>query len=920
MDHRDRALWEQLSPLIDEVLELQPGARPGYLAALDGRHPELAARLARLLAAHERAAADDFLAQGPSMAATPAAEAIAGFTVGAYTLERPLGMGGMGTVWLGRRSDGQFTGTVAVKLVNLAMLEAGAIERFSREASILARLTHPNIARLYDAGVTTMGQPYLVLEYVEGQRIDHHADAARLDIRARLGLFLQVTEAVAHAHANLVVHRDLKPSNILVGADGRVKLLDFGIARLLGDDTPGAAAVGTATRSGALTPEYAAPEQLNGGVITTATDVYALGVLLFQLLSGQHPTAADARTAVEFLRALDQPAARLTAALGRAAARRDGAALAAARGTTFARLVRACRGDLDTVLNVALKRDPAERYAGATAFADDVRRYLRQLPVSAQPDSSWYRLRLLFARRRREAVAATIAGVAVVTGAAVAVWQARTADAERDFAVQQLERAQAMNDLNYFLLADAGPLGRTFTAGEVLARAEAIALRQQHVPVALQVDTLLSIGRQYLAQDESDRARGVLERAYTLAQTVDDVAVRAKAGCGYASVVADGGEYERARTLAAEALATLPAATPYVLDRAYCQSVVATILRTGPTPAAAIDALQQTSAELRMTGLGSPLLHVSLAMQLAESYRAAGRSREAIPAFERAFAQMNALGRGDTETAGTLLNNWALTLLDVGQPAEAERLFRRAVAIGSADGSDASVSPMLLTNLARPLMDLGRYEEAAAIADSASARAEQAGYVVVYNQGLMLRAWARRMLGDLARAQALLDEFAARAARDIPPGHMAHDLLVIERGRLAAARGDTATAAAAFDRAVAALDLPDDERRLGLQRALEARAGFRLSRGDAATALVDAERLVALVGGDTGNAPMNGNLGRASLVLGQALAGTGRRDEARRVLETARMHLEATVGAHHPETRAAVVALTALGRGASQEF
>ena len=145
-------------------------------------------------------------------------------------------MGGMGTVWLGRRSDGQFTGTVAVKLVNLAMLDAGAVDRFSREASILARLTHANIARMYDAGVTPMGQPYLVLEYVEGQRIDHYADARALDVRARLGLFLQVADAVAHAHQNLVVHRDLKPSNILVGADGRVKLLDFGIAKLLGSD------------------------------------------------------------------------------------------------------------------------------------------------------------------------------------------------------------------------------------------------------------------------------------------------------------------------------------------------------------------------------------------------------------------------------------------------------------------------------------------------------------------------------------------------------------------------------------------------------------------------------------------------------------------------------------------------------------
>ena len=912
MDQLDRQLWEQLSPLIDQVLELDLPRRATFLAALDVDRPDLAAALGRLLAAHDRAAAEDFLAVGPSMAPTPAAEGLAGFRVGAYTLERPLGMGGMGTVWLGRRSDGQFTGTVAVKLVNLAMLDAGAVDRFSREASILARLTHANIARMYDAGVTPMGQPYLVLEYVEGQRIDHYADARALDVRARLGLFLQVADAVAHAHQNLVVHRDLKPSNILVGADGRVKLLDFGIAKLLGDGPPDGSAPTTATRSSALTPEYAAPEQLGAGAVTTATDVYALGVLLFQLLSGQHPTAQDARTAVDFLKALDQPATRLTAALRRAGARQEGPAIARARATTFAKLMKTCGGDLDTILNVALKQDPAERYAGAAAFADDIRRYLRRLPVGAQPDSTWYRLRMLATRRKAESVAAAVAVLAVVGGAGVAVWQARAAAAERDFAVRQLQRAQAMNDLNEFLLTDAAPLGKAFTAGDVLARAEAIAMKQQGGDTALQIDTLLTIGRQYASQDESENSRRVMEHAYNLSRTVGDLALRSKAACGYAASITDAGDYVRAHAIATDALAALPGDAMYVLDRVYCRTLLGSVERSGPNPAAAVDVLRTAHDELTASGLGSPLLHVSVMMQLAESYRAAGRPLEAAKGFEDAYDVLVSIGRGDTETAGTFLNNWALAMLDLGQPREAERLFRRAVEIASADGTDASVSPMLLTNLARPLVDLGRYREAAAIADRAAVLATEAGYTVVYNQGLLLRAGIYRQLGDFARAGALLDEFGVRAARDIPPGHMAHDLLVTDRGRLDAARGDTAAAAAAFDRAIAALDMPDDDRRLGLQRALLSRARLRLDTGQGAAALADAERLVQLVRASSDESAMNYNLGRAWLVLGQALAVSARGDEARRALDTARRHLEATVGPDHAEARETRAALAAL--------
>ena len=196
----------------------------------------------------------------------------------------------MGSVWLARRSDGRFEGLVAVKLLNVSLIGRAGEERFRREGSILARLTHPNIARLTDAGVSTSGQPYIVLEYVDGERIDQYCDARRLGVEQRLRLFLDVCAAVARAHANLVVHRDIKPSNVLVAKDGQVKLLDFGIAKLIEEET-GSGEASALTREGgrALTPEFAAPEQLTGGAVTTATDVHALGTLLYLLLAGQHP-------------------------------------------------------------------------------------------------------------------------------------------------------------------------------------------------------------------------------------------------------------------------------------------------------------------------------------------------------------------------------------------------------------------------------------------------------------------------------------------------------------------------------------------------------------------------------------------------------------------------------------------------------
>ena len=341
--------WLAVAPHFERALELEVGEQASLLEALRADDPTLAADVEAVLSEHEALDREGFLEAGPS---APPRASLAGQTLGAYTLVAPLGQGGMGSVWLARRSDGRFEGSVAVKLLNASLVGRAGEERFRREGSILARLTHPHIARLLDAGVSAAGQPYLILELVEGEPIDQWCDRERLPIEARLALFLDVAEAVAHAHAHLIVHRDIKPSNVFVGNDGRVRLLDFGIAKLLEEET-GSGDATALTREGGrvLTPEYAAPEQVTGGIVTTTADVYALGTLLYVLLTGRHPAQA----------AFSSPAALLHAIVETDPGRPSGEvteSAAAARGTSPEGLRRQLRGDLDTISPGRSRRTP----------------------------------------------------------------------------------------------------------------------------------------------------------------------------------------------------------------------------------------------------------------------------------------------------------------------------------------------------------------------------------------------------------------------------------------------------------------------------------------------------------------------------------------------------------------------------------
>jgi serine/threonine protein kinase/tetratricopeptide (TPR) repeat protein len=436
--------WQAISSHLDEALSLSEGERAIWLAAFRAQRPDLADLLEKLLEEHRVLAEEHFLEREP---ARPANEpSLTGETLGAYKLICRIGEGGMGSVWLAERVDGRFERQVAVKFLRFAVASRTAAERFKREGRILGQLAHPHIAELIDAGVTPKGEPYLVLEHVNGKQIDEYCDGRKLDVDERIKLFLGVQGAVAHAHANLIVHRDIKPSNVLVTDGGEVKLLDFGIAKLLADDASPAPATQLTSEGGAgLTPQFAAPEQVSGRAITTATDVYSLGVLLYLLLSGQHPAGPGPHSPAELVKAITETEPkRLSDAVGP----RD-EATAMKRGASAEKLRRKVRGDLDTIVGKALKKNPAERYVSAEAFADDLRRFLRHDPISARPDTIGYRA-AKFVRRNVTTVTLTAAAVVLVIGSL----SAGLFVANRERKVAERRFAQVRQLANKFIILD----------------------------------------------------------------------------------------------------------------------------------------------------------------------------------------------------------------------------------------------------------------------------------------------------------------------------------------------------------------------------------------------------------------------------------------------------------------------------------
>jgi serine/threonine protein kinase/tetratricopeptide (TPR) repeat protein len=880
--------WRLLGPYLDEALTLPDEERAAWLASIRERDPELAVKLQTLLDEHRMLAEERFL---DSTLGLPGATALASQSVGPYTLVSLMGQGGMGTVWLAERSDGRFERKVAVKFLSIAIHSRVSEERFRREGSILARLAHPHIAELIDAGVSTEGRPYLVLERVDGEHIDRYCDSRRLDIESRIRLFLDVLAAVEHAHANLIVHRDLKPSNVLVTTDGRVKLLDFGIAKLLVDDErQGSATLLTREGGVALTPHYAAPEQVTNEPVTTATDVYALGVLLYVLLTGQHPAGPGPHSPAELLKWIVETE---PPRISEVVAPRD-------------KLRRLLRGDLDTIVSKALKKSPQERYANASALTDDLRRYLMHEPIRARPDTIAYRTSR-FLRRNRTAVAlATLGFVAAIAGLVATTAQARIARTQRDFAFSQLSRAEAISDLNQFLLSDA-PSGKPFTVEELLARAEQV-VRKSVDKVDNRVELLISIGFQYWLDDEVDKSRRVLEEAYAASRALPERSTRARASCALAIALGSGIDLPRAEALVQEGMRELPDEQHFASDRIFCLKSANKIASEQGKAEEAVKLAEAAQRLLRQSPFRTNYYEVDVLTHLADSYRDAGRFSEAATAFREASLKLAALGRGETKAAGTLYNNWGIVLFQTGQPLEAEKLFGRAISIYSSDEKEEGATPTSLTNRARALGQLARYAEAADYAERAYALAQRRGDQVAINANLLLRAGIYRELGDLKRAAEMLSEVEPRLRRALPPGHYAFASLMSAQAMLAQSEGNLQKSLNLSNQAVALAEEAVKAGREGVWALiifLVRRANLELDLGRAADAEADAVRAVQMLQKATQPGTFSSDFGRTRLTQGRALRTLGKRQEARAALQSAVEHLEHAVGADHPDTRGA---------------
>jgi serine/threonine-protein kinase len=703
--------WPELSAWLDRLLDLDAAERLQVVQQDPTLEPRQRAQLLRLLAGSgvetgellaplsQLGAASVQLAQG----ADPTASQV-GAEVGPYRLVRALGEGGMGSVWLAERREGPALRPVALKLPRLAW--GGALaERLGRERDILAALEHPHIARLFDAGVDAAGRPWLALEVVEGLPLDEHARRQKLPLRARVALLLEVASAVSYAHARLVVHRDLKPSNILVAAVGGVKLLDFGIAKPMQGERAESTAL-TRAAGRALTPAYASPEQIRGEPLGVASDVYSLGVVAYELLAGARPhrAARDSAAALEeAVLTQDAPAASRTAS-------EAGDADAA----------RALRGDLDAILNRALKPLVAERYPTVDAFADDLRRWLNHEPVSAQPDRAAYRLRKFVRRHRGRVVAGGLVTAALLAGAGVSLWQAHRAEAARAAAEREAATARAVQGfLESVFRSNSGDqaqpgVARVTTARDLLDRGAARIGSELRDQPAARLRMLEVLAGMYEDLSELGRMRQMAELRLAQARELpppqgprEQVAALAH----LAHALALGGREVDARTRLDEAEALLSSAQ--LTDPTLRLAVLvrrASVLRADD-PARSAKAAEQALA-IASTLPASPA-GLNAAYLAAEARNFGGQPERALPVIRDAIALLGRqpeLGASILAPLHTLQGEAEAAL---GRLDAAEASYRRGIEVERARGGSGVLPHLLTVQLARFLARQERWREVA---------------------------------------------------------------------------------------------------------------------------------------------------------------------------------------------------------------
>ncbi|MDX1419290.1 MAG: serine/threonine-protein kinase [Rubricoccaceae bacterium] len=805
--------WQNLDRLLDEALGCAPEERIAYLRSACADAPGLydsALRLLRAVEESERAFGDSAVTfAAPLLVDEDALEA--GAHVGPYRIEEAVGRGGMGTVYRAARADGTFDKTVALKLVKRGMDTDEVLARFRRERQVLAGLDHPGIARLLDGGAAEDGRPYLAMEFVDGGPITDYVAERGLDVDARLALFERVCEAVQHAHQRLVVHRDLKPSNILVCEDehgqAQVKLLDFGIAKLLESDPD---EVVTRTGIRPLTPAYAAPEQLRGETVTTAADVYALGVVLYELLTGQRP---------------DDPPKPPSAV---------------AEGDDARRL----RGDLDVICLTALREEPEARYGSVEALLDDLRRHRTGLPVEARPASVGYRVRK-FAGRHRVGVAATaLVALALVAGLSAALWQAGVAARERDQAEEVTRFVEELFTSNTPTTAPTD----TITARTLLARGEARADDLDGQP-AVQAHMLRVLGSAWVSLGRYDRAEPLLDRALALSRAHAGVRSPALAEAldARALLAHLTGDYERAVALnrealtivrrhygaeseqTAEALASLAAThseqSDYATADALYREALAIHRRAGTSGHEAALVVLQNYANLRyregaydaadslyaeaLAGLRA--LHgpqhpeiARLLYNLVTLRSAQGDDEAALQLARETLAmRRHLLGDNHPDVFASMTNEAAI-LSTMGRAEEAEARYRETIRLQRERLGAHPEAALTLNNLATVLSRQGRFAEAEPLYREALAIRQE-----VFGERHPRVASTLSSLGSILRDQGAYDEaerFYAQALAirrealgpDHPEvGHSLHGL-----ARLKHLTGDLADADALYREAL----------------------------------------------------------------------------------------------------------------------
>ncbi len=883
---RDR--WEAISPLFDAALELSEAERSSWLEVQRRTDPELAAALEELLHHEARLDPEGFLSPEVRPGLPPQLTSLSGKALGPWMLERPLGQGGMGTVWLARRADGRYEGQAAVKLLNLALVSATGQERFRREGSVLARLTHPGIARLLDAGVSQAGQPYLVLEYVDGQPIDAYVRERKLPRAALLRLFLQVLAAVGHAHANLVVHRDLKPSNIFVTGDGTVKLLDFGIAKLLDVEGGDERSALTADGARALTPLYAAPEQATGDPLTTATDVYALGVLLYLLLSGRHPTAKESDTPAEWLASLLE-----------------------------AEPARLGLGDLDTILTKALRKLPADRYQTVDAFGDDLDRYLRQEPVSARPDSVAYRMGK-FVRRNRTAVGAgALFALSLLTATLFSLAQMREARHQRDTAVRAARRADAQVEFQDLLLSEIGD--QPLTMRQALDTARILLNQQAAGDPKLRTALLLQLVGNYEEVADTRVRDTLLAQAESLALAGGDTLQLAQVRCDRVALLRKQGRYPEAWQTwsGAESLAV---ATGDPGVQAECLNIKAQLAVETHHNEEGLAAARRAVAIRDSLGTTGGKDYLDMLDNLAYALDGVGASREAEAVERHEIAAMDSTGRGGTLDAAIMWHNHALTLLNLGESAEAERLLHRALERYGRRDRSGRVDWNAAIHYAEAALIQGHADSALKYFDLVARRGITERHPYWEGRGLFGAARADVLLGRLAEAR----RARARVERIdslIPDLHDTDDLIPDARvlgGIISLASGDAAVAKTLFDSVLRANGYFEGKERKRLRSVVLLRAEAALALGENGEALDYARQARAIAAVDSQATRESALVGAADLIEGRALLAQGDTLGARRSLAQAFTALQHGAGADHPRTLAARALVDSLGEAPLQ--